>query len=61
MSNLLTYEMQMFMNDETRKKGKYVALVLEEHELGSEPKDETISLITKNFSKILKQINQQSR
>lgn len=48
------------MNNETTKEGKSMTFVVEKQDSSSKPKeldDETLALITKNFSKILKQIN----
>lgn len=36
MSNLQTYEMQMFSNDESVKKGNFVSFRVEEQDIGSE-------------------------
>lgn len=58
MSNLQMCEMQMFTYDETQKKEKSIAFIAEDQELVfdlEEPNDEeTLALLTKNFTKILK-------
>lgn len=50
----------MFHEEEKSKKGKSVAFLAEEQDYGIELEDiedETLVLMTKDFSKILKQIN----
>lgn len=54
----------MFTNDESLEKGKSFAFLAEEQDIGSEIEEhdeETLALITKNFTKILKQISQRNR
>lgn len=64
MSNLYTYEMQMFYGEKPPRKEKSIAFVAEEQGFGSDFEDteeDTIKLLTENFSKILKQINKRTQ
>ncbi|MEQ5248926.1 hypothetical protein, partial [Escherichia coli] len=64
MSNLRTYEMHILSQDNSPKRGKNVAFIAEECEFEEECDeldDESLAMITRNFTKILKQINQRNR
>ncbi|XP_031108661.1 uncharacterized protein LOC116013148 [Ipomoea triloba] len=64
MSNLRTYEMDILSQDNNSKRGKNVAFIAEECDSGEECEeldDESVAMITRNFTKILKQINRRNR
>lgn len=62
MGSLQTYQMNVLKKDEN-KKGKSIAFIVEETESGSasdELEEESLALLTRNFSKILKRITQRN-
>ncbi|XP_031091039.1 uncharacterized protein LOC115996034 [Ipomoea triloba] len=64
MSNLRTYEMDILSQDSNTKRGKNVAFLAEKCDSEEECKeldDESVAMITRNFTKILKQINRRNR
>ncbi|XP_031106191.1 uncharacterized protein LOC116010828 [Ipomoea triloba] len=64
MSNLRTYEMDILSQENSSKKWKNVAFIAEgcdSDEEIEELDDEAVAMITRNFTKILKQINRRNR